>query len=100
MAGFVPMMELRVWIACLAIIAAIVIPQFQEVGALAEAQGLGFFGVFWMFIKAHWILSSIAGFVVLWYCCRSWEGPGRMMFMAARMGGSERSSLDSAGGVV
>ena len=65
MAGFVPMFELRVWIACLAIIAAIVIPQFQEVGALAEAQGLGFFGVLWMFIKAHWILSSIAGFVVL-----------------------------------
>ena len=55
-AGFVPMFELRVWIACLAIIAAIV---------MAEAQGLGFFGVLWMFIKAHRILSSIAGFVVL-----------------------------------
>ena len=46
MAGFVPMFELRVWIACLAIIAAIVIPQFQEVGALAEPQALASSGSF------------------------------------------------------
>ena len=35
-----------------------------------------------------------------WGGGRPWEGPGRMMSMAARMGGSERSSSDSAGGVV
>ena len=65
-------LNIRVVLVLVAVVAAIVIPRVRARGGpeLAEPtvvteQSLGFFGGIWVFMQAHWILSTLGGLIVV-----------------------------------